>query len=111
MTQEDVLYRIRLRTMALGREMGNVRAACRVMGIHPSTYYRWRRQLVRYGVEALRPRERRVPRMPNAFPPILEHKILAFAGIQSSTMVSTIPHPLPRDMGALLRTQDARMVR
>lgn len=79
MTQEDVLYRFRQRTMALAHEMGNVRAACRMMGIHPSTYYRWRRQLVRYGMEALRPRERRRPRMPNALPPMIEHRILAFS--------------------------------
>lgn len=79
MTQEDVLHQFRLRTMALAREMGNVRAACRVMGIHHSTYYRWRRQMVRYGTEALRPRERRRPRMPNAIPPMIEHRILAFA--------------------------------
>lgn len=36
-TQEDVLYRFRLQTMALARDLGNVRAACRIMGIHPST--------------------------------------------------------------------------
>lgn len=79
MTQEDVLYRFRLRTIALARELGNVRAACRMMGIHPSTYYRWHGQMVRYGLEMLRPRERRRPRMPNAVPPIVEHRVLAFA--------------------------------
>jgi hypothetical protein len=30
-----------------------VRAACRAMGIHPSTYYRWKRQLDRHGPEIL----------------------------------------------------------
>ena len=34
MTPEDVLYRQRLRTFALAGELGSVRAACRVMGIH-----------------------------------------------------------------------------
>jgi transposase-like protein len=38
------------------RELGNVRAACRQLGVHHSTYYRWRRQLERWGLEALRPR-------------------------------------------------------
>jgi hypothetical protein len=37
-TQDDLLYRFRLRTLALAAELGNVRAACRAMGIHPSTY-------------------------------------------------------------------------
>ncbi|MDX1396232.1 MAG: DDE-type integrase/transposase/recombinase [Gemmatimonadota bacterium] len=79
MTQGDVLYRYRLRTMALAEELGNVRAACRVMGIHASTYYRWKRDLDRYGREMLRPRERRRPRMPNALSPLEEQRVLAFS--------------------------------
>ena len=69
MTQDDLLYRFRLRTFAMAAELGNVRAACRAMGIHPSTYYRWKQQLDRYGPEILRPRERRIPRMANATSP------------------------------------------
>lgn len=68
MTQGDVLYRFRLRTMALAAELGNVRAAYRVMGIHPSTYYRWKKGVDRFGLEMLRPRERRTPLLPNATP-------------------------------------------
>ena len=49
MTQDDLLYRFRLRTFAVAAELGNVRAACRAMGIHPSTFYRWKRQLERVG--------------------------------------------------------------
>lgn len=79
MTNDDVLYRVRLRLFALAREMGSVRAACRMLGVHHSTYYRWRRQLVRYGSEILRPRERRQPRMPNAISPMFEQRILALA--------------------------------
>ncbi len=79
MTQGDVLYRFRLRTIALAEEMGNVRAACRVMGIHPSTYYRWRGQMRKYGAEMLRPRERRQPRMPNATSHLVEQRVVAFA--------------------------------
>jgi transposase-like protein len=54
-TQDDLLYRFRLRTFAMAGELGNVRAACRAMGIHPSTYYRWKHQLDRHGPEILRP--------------------------------------------------------
>ena len=79
MTNDDVLYRSRLRLFALAREMGSVRAACRMMGVHHSTYYRWHRQFVRYGTEILRPRERRQPRMPNAISPMFEQRILALA--------------------------------
>ena len=79
MTQDDLLYRFRLRVFAMAQELGNVRAACRAMGIHPSTYYRWKRQLDRYGPEILRPRERRVPRMANATSPLIEQRVVAFA--------------------------------
>ena len=79
MTQDDLLYRFRLRAFALAAELGNVRAACRAMGIHPSTYYRWRRQLVRYGPEMLRPRERRAPRMANQTSALVEQRVVAFA--------------------------------
>jgi transposase len=78
-TQDDLLYRFRLRVFAIAAELGNVRAACRAMGIHPSTYYRWKRQLDRYGPEILRPRERRVPRMANQTSPLTEQRVVAFA--------------------------------
>ena len=64
---------------ALAEELGNVRAACRIMGIHHSTFYRWKHQLERHGLEILRPRERRTPRMPNATSPFVEHRVLAFS--------------------------------
>jgi hypothetical protein len=75
-TQDDLLYRFRRRVFAIAAELGNVRAACRAMGIHPSTYYRWKRQLDRYGPEILRPRERRVPRMANATSPLVEQRVV-----------------------------------
>ena len=79
MGNDDALYRFRLGVFALAKELGNVRAACRMMGIHHSTFYRWKNQLERHGTEILRPRERRRPRMPNATSPFVEHRIVAFA--------------------------------
>jgi hypothetical protein len=61
MTEDDALYRFRLRVFALAQEPGNARAACRAMGIHPSTYYRWRRQLLRFGPEIPAPPRAPVP--------------------------------------------------
>lgn len=49
------------------------------MGVHLSTFYRWRRQLLRCGREGMRPRERRRPRMAIATPAWLEQRVLAFA--------------------------------
>ena len=33
MTNDDVIYRSRLRLFALAKEMGSVRAACRMLGV------------------------------------------------------------------------------
>ena len=79
MTSDDVLYRFRLRALALAGELGNVRAACRALGIHHSTFYRWKRLADRHGLELLRPRERRGPQMPNQTSPMIEQRILAFS--------------------------------
>jgi transposase InsO family protein len=78
-TSDDVLYRFRLRALALAGELGNVRAACRALGIHHSTFYRWKRLADRHGLELLRPRERRGPQMPNQTSPMIEQRILAFS--------------------------------
>ncbi len=64
MTPDDQLYRFRQRAIALAQELGSVRAAYRAMGIHHSTFYRWKKQAERFGLEMLRPRERRPPRPP-----------------------------------------------
>jgi transposase InsO family protein len=79
LTADDALYRFRLRVFGLAEELANVQLACRMMGVHPSTYYRWRRQALRYGLEILRPRERRAPRMPNGTPAFIEQRVVAFA--------------------------------
>jgi transposase InsO family protein len=78
MTQDDVLFGYRLQLFALAGERG-VSEACRLMGVHRSTYYRWKREVERQGLEMLRPRERRRPVMPNQLSPVVEHRIVAFA--------------------------------
>lgn len=79
MTEDDVLFGFRLRLFTLAEELGNVSEACRAMGVARSTYYAWKPKLERYGLDGLRVRERRKPRMPNQIGPHLEHRILAFA--------------------------------
>jgi len=78
MTHDDVLVGYRRRLFTLAEEIG-VRPACRAMGVHHSTYYRLKKQVDRWGLEALNVRERRRPRMPNQIGPHLEQRILAFA--------------------------------
>jgi transposase InsO family protein len=76
---DDVLFGFRLRLFSLAQELGNVRAACRMFGVHPSTYYRWRGPVLRSGLEMLRPRERRPPRMPNQTSVLTEQRVIAFS--------------------------------
>jgi transposase InsO family protein len=78
-TNDDALYRFRLRVLAAAHELGNVRAACRMFGVHHSTFYRWKALADRQGLEMLRPRERRAPQMPNALSVLVEQRILAYA--------------------------------
>src|SRR5215207_4970224 len=78
-TEHDVLVGYRLRLFTLAQELGNVSAACRAMGVDRSTYYRLKKRVDRWGLEALRVRERRRPRMPNQIGPHLEQRIIAFA--------------------------------
>jgi transposase InsO family protein len=78
-TEHDVLVGFRLRLFTLADELGNVSAACRAMGVDRSTYYRLKKRMDRWGLEALNIRERRRPRMPNQIGPHLEQRIIAFA--------------------------------
>jgi transposase InsO family protein len=78
MSHDDVLFGYRLRLFTLADEIG-VRAACRQMGVHHSTFYRWKAKVDRWGLEALRIRERRRPRMPNEIGPHLEGRVIAFS--------------------------------
>jgi transposase InsO family protein len=96
MSHDDVLFGYRLRLFTLAEEIG-VRPACRQMGVHHSTFYRWKAKVDRWGLEALRIRERRRPRMPNEIGPHLEQRVIVFS----------IVHPGfgPRRISAELRRE------
>lgn len=95
MTQDDALFRFRKRVISLAEEIG-VSAACRAMGVHRSTYYRWRHQVLRYGLDILHPRERRPPRMPNSTSPLIEQRVLAFSLAQPTVGPQRISDELRR---------------
>ena len=78
MTKDDVLFGYRLQLFALAAQT-TVAHACRTFGVHRSTYYAWKRQVDRHGLEMLRPRERRRPQMPNQAPKMIEQRIVAFS--------------------------------
>ncbi len=76
MTDHDVLYGYRLALFDLAGRT-SVSHACRSFGVHRSTYYRWKRIVEGHGLEMLRPRERRAPRMPNQLSAVIEQRIVA----------------------------------
>ncbi len=78
MTKDDVLLGYRQQLFAEAART-SVSAACRTFGVHRSTYYHWKRQVDRHGLEMLRPRERRRPQMPNALPKMIEERIVSFS--------------------------------
>jgi transposase-like protein len=55
-TKDDVLFGYRLQLFDLAGRT-SVSHACRTFGVHRSTYYAWKRQVDRHGLEMLRPRE------------------------------------------------------
>jgi transposase InsO family protein len=78
MTKDDVLFGYRQQLFAEAART-SVSAACRTFGVHRSTYYHWKRQVDRHGLEMLRPRERRRPQMPNQLPKMVEERIVSFS--------------------------------
>jgi transposase InsO family protein len=78
MSEDDVLFGYRLQLLDHATRT-TVSEACRTFGVHRSTFYRWKRLVDRHGLEVLRPRERRKPKMPNQLPAMVEERILAFA--------------------------------
>ncbi len=79
MTGSDVIYLRRVRVLELADELDNVSEACRLVGVSRTSFYDWKRLADAYGLEALRPRQRRRPRQPNETPPWQVDIILAEA--------------------------------
>jgi transposase InsO family protein len=65
--------------LELADELGNVSEACRVMGVSRTRYYEWKRIVEQYGLDALTPKERRAPQMPNATPTWVVNELLTLA--------------------------------
>jgi transposase-like protein len=97
MTKDDVLFGYRQQLFAEAART-SVSAACRTFGVHRSTYYAWKRQVDRHGLEMLRPRERRRPQMPNQLPKMVEERIVSFS----------IAHPGLRPPKRIAPNSDAR---
>ena len=63
-TPTEIIYCRRVRVLEHAAETGNVGATCRTFGISRKTFYEWKGLAERYGLEALMPKDRRIPQMP-----------------------------------------------
>lgn len=82
MTPAEIIYHRRVRLLALGDELGNVAEACRLMGVSRTRYYQWRKIVAEYGIDALMPKARRTPQLPNATPTHIIEDLLTLAVVQ-----------------------------
>jgi len=78
-TRDEIIYQRRVRVLDHATETGNVSATCRVFGISRKTFYEWQQTAAAYGLEALMPKARRRPQLPNATPTHVVHELLALA--------------------------------
>jgi transposase InsO family protein len=78
-TRDEIIYQRRVRVLEHAAETGNVSATCRTFGISRKTFYEWQGMAERYGLEALMPKARRRPQLPNATPTHVLYELLAIA--------------------------------
>lgn len=82
MTRDQIIYQRRVRVLEHAGETGNVALTCRTFGISRKTFYEWQSLASSYGLEALMPKARRRPQLPNATPTHVLHELLALAVAQ-----------------------------
>jgi transposase InsO family protein len=78
-TPDQIIYQRRVRTLAAARELGNASEACRRNGVSRTTFYEWLAVAAAYGLEALMPKARRRPQLPNATPTYIIAELLTIA--------------------------------
>ena len=79
MTPDQIIFHRRVRAIEHAQQCGNVSETCRVFGISRTTFYEWQNLAKHYGLDALMPKGRRVPQMPNATPTHIVEEILTLA--------------------------------
>jgi hypothetical protein len=75
-TPAEIIYHRRVRVLEHAAETGNVSATCRTFGVSRTRFYEWRKVAEAYGLEALMPKDRRAPQMPNATPTWVVNELL-----------------------------------
>ena len=82
MTPAEIIYQRRIAVLDHAQRTSNVAEACRVFGISRTRYYEWKNVADRYGLDALVPKARRSPQMPEATPTHVIEALLTLAMTQ-----------------------------
>jgi hypothetical protein len=78
-TPAEIIYQRRIAVLDHAQRTGNVSEACRVFSVSRTRYYEWKNVADRYGLEALMPKSRRKPQMPEATPTHVIEALLTLA--------------------------------
>ena len=81
-TPAEIIYQRRLAVLAHADQTKNVTETCRVFGLSRTRYYEWKNVADRYGLDALMPKSRRKPQMPEATPTHVVEALLTLAVLE-----------------------------
>ena len=81
-TPAEIIYQRRVAVLAHTAKSGNVAETCRVFGISRTRYYEWKKVAESYGLDALMPKGRRRPQMPEATPTHVVERLLTLAVVE-----------------------------
>jgi transposase InsO family protein len=81
-TPAEIIYQRRLAVLAEAERTGNVTTTCRTFGISRTRFYEWKHRADAYGLDALVPKERRAPQMPEATPTHVIEQLLTMAVLE-----------------------------
>jgi transposase InsO family protein len=81
-TPAEIIYQRRIAVLEHAAKTGNVAETCRVFGISRTRYYQWKGVADRYGLDALVPKARRRPQMPEATPTHVVETLLTLAVVE-----------------------------
>jgi transposase InsO family protein len=81
-TPAEIIYRRRIAVLEHAARTKNVAATCRTFGISRTRYYQWKKRADAYGLDALMPKARRAPQMPEATPTHVVERLLTLAVLE-----------------------------
>jgi transposase InsO family protein len=79
MTESQTIHQFRINVLTYAQVHGNVAETCRIFKVSRKSFYKWRDRADRYGLDALMPKGRRAPQMPNATPTHVVERLLTLA--------------------------------